>query len=129
MWAFYSHVMNDELIQKALVKFQRGEIPGDVAAVFDRETGDPDLDGRKWRFVVTDGKRVEHVEAELAGSNGGSPGRFDIALLEAAIERRIASGCYQREQLMDELAADGPKVLREDDLRPHPTQRGESFFF
>jgi hypothetical protein len=41
VWAFYSHVMNDELIQKALVKFQRGEVPGDVAAVFDRETGIP----------------------------------------------------------------------------------------
>jgi hypothetical protein len=80
--------MNDELIQKALAKCQRGEVPGDVAAVFDRETGNPDLDGRKWRFLVADGKRVEHVEAELAGSNGGSPGRaFDIALLEAAIER------------------------------------------
>ncbi len=122
--------MNGELIQKALVKFQRGEVPGDVAAVFDREIGNPGLDGRKWRFAVTDGKRVEYVEAELAGSNGGSPGRaFDIALLEAAIERRIASGYYQREQLMDELAAEGPKFLREDDLRPHPTRRGESLFF
>jgi len=36
-------LMNEELRGAALAKFRRGEAPGDVAAVFDRETGFPAL--------------------------------------------------------------------------------------
>lgn len=113
--------MNDELIQAALMKFQRGGVPGDVVAVFDRETGNPGLDGRKFRFDATNGRRVVSVEALLAGSNGG--GRdvdFDAAILEAAVERGISRSYYRPEFLMEELAAADPISLRRDDLRPHP---------
>ena len=120
--------MDDELIQMALTKFQRGEVPGDVAAVFDRETGKPDLDGRKFRLAVTNGRQIVPVEALLAGSNGGGPeAAFDTALLEAAVERRISGGYYRREFLMEELAAAGPISLRRDDLRLHPSKDGSVF--
>lgn len=121
--------MNQRMIQTALAKFQRGDVPGDVVAVFDRETGSPGLDGRKWRFVVTNGQRFVPVEAELTGSQGGSRERaFDARMLEAAVERCISTGCYRHEFLMDEVAADGALSLRADDLRPYPP-RDHSIFF
>lgn len=121
--------MIDELRDAALTKFRRGEALGDVAAVFDDETGDPGLDGRRWRFGVTDGERVVYVEAELSGTEGGGPSRtFEIAKLEAAVERRIASSYYRREWLIGDLAADEAIRLRKEDLRSHP-KRPDSVFF
>jgi hypothetical protein len=121
--------MIDELRDAALAKFRRGEALGDVAAVFDDETRNPGLDGRRWRFGVTDGERVVYIEAELSGTEGGGPGRtFEIAKLEAAVERRIASSYYQRKWLIDELAADEAIHLRNEDLRSRP-KRPDSVFF
>ncbi|HKI67193.1 MAG TPA: hypothetical protein VJ989_07995 [Solirubrobacterales bacterium] len=121
--------MSLQIAEAALAKFQRDDVPGDVIAVFDRETGDPGLDGRKWRLMVTDGKRLLSVEAELTGSQGGSPGRiFDPAIVEAAVERRISSGYYRRDLLIDELGINGPISLRAEDMRPHPV-RDHSIFF
>jgi hypothetical protein len=112
--------MDDQLIPAALEKFRRGEVPGVVVVVLDRESGSPGTDGRKWRFLATDGERLVLVEAELSGSNGGERGHaFDPALLEVALERRISAGYYRRERLMEELAVDGPISLRREDLRPH----------
>jgi hypothetical protein len=122
-------LMNEDLRDAALAKFRRGEAPGDVAAVFDRETGNPGLDGRRWRLAVTNGERVVYVEAELSGTEAGGPRRtFDVAILEAAVERRIARGYYRREWLIDELATGEVIRLQKEDLRPHP-KRPESVFF
>jgi hypothetical protein len=121
--------MNEELQDAALAKFRRGEAPGEVAAVFDRETHNPGLDGWRWRFGVTDGECVVYVEAELSGTESGGPSRtFDIAILEAAVERRIANGYYRGEWLIDELAADETIRLRNEDLRPHPKRPASVFF-
>jgi hypothetical protein len=121
--------MNEELRSAALAKFRRGEAPGAVAAVFDQETGAPGLDGWRWRLAVTDGERVVYVEAELSGTESGGPSRtFDVAILEAAVERRVASGYYRREWLVDELTIDKSFRLRNEDLRPHP-RRPDSVFF
>jgi hypothetical protein len=121
--------MNEELQDAALAKFRRGEAPGEVAAVFDRETRDPGLDGWRWRFGVTDGERVVYVEAELSGTEGGGPSRtFDIAVLEAAVERRIANGYFRREWLIDELAADDVIRLQDEDLQLHPKRPASVFF-
>jgi hypothetical protein len=121
--------MNDALIQAALAKFRRGDVPGDVAVAFDRETGDAGSDGRKWRFMATNGEKSVPIEAELTGSRGGGWGvAFSAALLEAAVERRINRRCYSRKWLMEELATDGSISLQKEDLRPHPPRDGSTFF-
>jgi len=78
---------------------------------------------------VTNGERVVYVEAELSGTEAGGPRRtFDVAILEVAVERRIARGYYRREWLIDELATGEVIRLQKEDLRPHP-KRPESVFF
>ena len=81
-----------------------------------REVGPPDLDGRRWRFLATDGKSQHVIEGQLSGSSGGMPGvEFKPAALEMAIER--TAGRFPREVRLARMAADSPLNLRAEDLR------------
>jgi len=87
--------------------------------MLDREIGENGLDGRRWRFFVTDGTRVAMVDAELSGSESCKlAGVLDRGWLEAAVERRLNGGYYRREWRMEEAIADGPINLRAEDGRP-----------
>jgi hypothetical protein len=111
--------MDSELVAAALSKLRKGEVPGGIAAVLDRETLLRGRDGRHWTFCVTDGAQFAPIDAELARTRGGGQARvIDPALLEAAIERRVANECRVESRLSD-LVAKAPIVLRDDDLKPH----------
>jgi hypothetical protein len=112
--------MLDELQQAAIEKHQRGEVPGEVVAIFVRATRAPDDDGLRWRFLCTDGREFVRVEARLLESEGGAlEGGNGPALLEAAVERH-AVGHFPIESRMADLASAGSIVLHAEDLRPHP---------
>jgi hypothetical protein len=110
----------DGVIRRELNGRRRKLMPGELAVMLDREIGENGLDGRRWRFFVTDGNRVSTVDTELSGSEScklaGTP---DQDWLEVAVERRLNGGHYRREWRLEEVVADGPINLRAEDGRPH----------
>lgn len=102
-----------ELMERALKKFaSRGEF----AAVLVGESGATDQDGRRWKFVVTDGDSFDVIEGDLTGSQGGERGAdFEDAALEAALEKRV-SGRFPIETRLAEARAASPISLWREDL-------------
>ena len=103
------------LTEQVIRKFAAGA-PYGIAAVLVGECGPPDLDGNRWRFVVTDGTTVAEVDADLSGTQGGRRGQtIEPAMLERAVE--VRSGAFPADVRLTELLARSPLLLRADDLR------------
>ena len=100
-----------ELVERAIRKLQDGKTAVNVAAIFVGEVSPQDLDGVRWRFVVTDGDKVDTVDAGIPGSQGGAPGMAvgDETALERQVERK-AAGFPVATRLTDLVAA-SPLVL------------------
>lgn len=82
----------------------------DVAAALIGESGPADLDGARWAFVATDGRRIVTVEAGIGGSQFGYRGMpVDEGELERAVERFASN--LARETRLAELAARSPLPL------------------
>jgi hypothetical protein len=102
-----------ELMERALRKFKSR---GELSAVFAGESGATDQDGRRWKFVVTDGNSYEVIEGELSGSQGGERGvDFEEAGLEGALEKRV-SGRFPIETRLSDARAASPITLWREDL-------------
>lgn len=105
---------NDQL-ERAMNKVRAGDLPYDVAAVLVGASGPADLDGARWRFVVTDGRTEDSLDAGLSGTQGGERGmQIDRSTLEAAVEKR--AGRFARESRLADLVAESPLTLTREEL-------------
>lgn len=96
--------------QRIIRKFERDQTPYAVAAILIGEISPRDLDGVMWRFAVSDGHRIDTVDAGLSGTRGGTQGmRIDVAGLERVVEHM--SGAFARESRLDDLVAASPLAL------------------
>lgn len=74
------------------------------------------MDGDRWRLVVVAGKRVEHVEVAISGSEMVKLGTITGEELEVAVER-LAVNFFPPETRVDDLLAVSPVWLRADEIR------------
>ena len=108
-------------MEQLLERLAHNDHPFGVVARFYGEVSPPGLDGRRFRFKVTNGITWHFLDAQLSGSEGGVLGaEFDTATLEAAVERK--AGNYPREvrlaaMVADAKAREGGLTLRGEDLR------------
>ena len=96
-------------------KVRAGDLPYDIAAALVGESGPTDADGTRWRFVVTDGRTDDSLEARLSGTQGAERGmQIDTSTLEAAVEKR--AGGFDRESRLADLVAESPLTLTREEL-------------
>jgi hypothetical protein len=104
-----------EPIERAQQKLKTNAVPYDVAAACVGELDAGDFDGRRWHFVVIDGRHVGELDAQLAGTQAGTPdAEIDQAALERAVEHR--AGTFPRDGRLAALVEQSPLTLRRDDL-------------
>lgn len=100
-----------ELIERANDKLRRNQTAGNIAAVFVGEVSPDDLDGVRWRFVVTDGSTVDTIDAGISGSSGGEHG---MAVDQGDLERQVESRAlgFPVETRFADLLAASPLTMR-----------------
>jgi hypothetical protein len=99
-----------EYIGRAIDKLRTNQTAGNIAAVFVADVTPADLDGVRWRFVVTDGSTADTIEAGISGSCGGVRGMaVDEGGLERLVEQRALN--YAVETRLEDLLAASPLTL------------------
>ena len=108
-------MIDAQLVERALEKITHGEALGGFAAVFDRATGESDLDGDRWRLVVAFEHEVGEVEVTLSGTEGAKV-LPEIApeVIERAVEARAVNRFPAESRFRDLLAASPLRLVAEE---------------
>lgn len=101
-------------VRRMLEKLRSEEGGYGIAAGLIGDISANDLDGVRWRLAVTDGNRVDSVDAVLSATNGGRRG---MPVSAGTLERRIErfAGRFPVESRLVDLVAATPIVI--DGLR------------
>jgi hypothetical protein len=96
-----------------------------IGASFDRDITPPDLDGHRWRLIVSDGVDAGQLAAELSRSQSIAESSIPVLTLMRVVERR--AGGFPRESRLEDLLAAERLVLRSDHFRDRDFEPGASW--
>jgi hypothetical protein len=105
--------METHLLHRA--EDRASESPTGIGAAFVRDVSPPDLDGFRWRIVVSDGRLGGHIIAEMSRSQPINAVVIPVLTLQRIVERK--AGAFPRESRVEDLLAAGRLVLRSEDFR------------
>ena len=105
--------METQLLSRA--EDRASESPTGIGAAFVRDVSPPDLDGFRWRIVVSDGRLGGEINVEISRSQPIDGSVISVVALQRVVERR--AGVFPRETRAKDLLAAGRLVLRSEDFR------------